>query len=230
MRNVGMNLVIDRHLTNGTAFIRGEVGGRRVDVRIDRGVDDGNAYVKGQVGQDGVNITFTRSAQEGYESAKGVYGTTKLDSDIRRSMPDGDTDISSFGAHLIIDRQSYGQHVELRAPDFRGSIGRQYPDGDERGYLSVRDDQMSYSLDRDERSGGFLLSGTTQAGVFRLEGVRHGRDGDLSLKGSVPEGLQMFPVLWEILGDDKNVPDRNPEYFGNVMGMSTFLQQRGVSI
>jgi hypothetical protein len=39
----------------------------------------------------------------------------------------------------------------------------------------------------------------------------------------VPAGLELFPLLWEVLGDDKNIPDRNPEYPGSLMAMSMFL-------
>jgi hypothetical protein len=226
MKNLAMSLTIDRHLTNGTAAIKGSVGKQRVDLLVERGVEDGNAYVNGQVGSDGVNLTFVRSPYEGYESAVGFYGKTRLAGQLHRRQPDGDTTVSQYGEELLIDRQNQGQRVLLQSAVMDGSFQRDLRDGDELGHMSVGPEGFDYTLDRDERTGGFVLSGRSAGGPFRLEGRRSLSDGDLALTGSVPEGMQMFPVLWEILGDDKNIPDHNPEYPGNVMAMSLFFQNQ----
>lgn len=226
MKTIPMNLTIDRHITEGTAAIRGSVNGQNVHVRVDRGVEDGTAYVNGQVGEDKVWLTVPRSAHNGYEAIQGDYGKLRLSAEMRRHQPDGDTTVSQNGQQLFIDRQNQGQNVQLQSPVLNGGFDRRLRDGDETGRVSVGRDSFSYSLDRDEHSGGFVLSGRTSEGPFKLDGRRSLGDGDLTLSGSVPEGMQLFPLLWEVLGDDKNIKDRNPEYPGGVMAMSMFLHNQ----
>jgi hypothetical protein len=227
MKTIPMNLTIDRHITNGSAAISGAVNGERVQIRVERGVEDGNAYVNGQVGADSVRLTFARTADNGYESARGHYGKTQLDAQIRRYQPDGDTSVSANGKQLLVDRQHQGQRVALHSSVVEGGFERQLRDGDEFGRMSVGRNGFDYSLDRDQHSGGFVLEGRTAEGPFRLDARRSASDGDLNLSGTVPEDMLLFPLLWEVLGDDKNIPDRNPEYPGSLMAMSVFLQNRG---
>jgi hypothetical protein len=222
-----MNLTIDRHITNGSATMKGSVNGERVQVQVERGVEDANAYVNGQVGADSVLLTFHRTAENGYVSVIGSYGKTRLDGEFRRHQPDGDTTVSQGGAQLFVDRQNQGQRVALQSSAVHGGFERQLRDGDEFGRMSVGRSGFDYSLDRDAHSGGFVIKGQTDEGAFRLDGQRSASDGDLSLSGTVPEGMKLFPLLWEVLGDDKNIRDRNPEYPGSVMAMSLFFQNQG---
>jgi hypothetical protein len=223
MKTIPMNLVIDRHISNGSAAIAGSVNGDRVNLRVARGVDDGNAYVNGYLGQDEVRLTFERTVSNGYESAVGSYGKTRLSSDIRRHQPDGDTTVSQNGEQLFIDRQNRGRYVALQSPVVGGGFDRNLRDGDESGHMALGRNGFDYTLDRDTNSGNFVLKGRTDESTFQLNVRRSASDGDLSLEGTVPAGLELFPLLWEVLGDDKNIPDRNPEYPGSLMAMSMFL-------
>lgn len=224
MKIIPMNLLIDRRLTDGTAIIQGSVNGEKVRVQVDRGVHDGNAYVQGSVGQDAVAMTFTRTAANGYEQLEGSYGQHRLDAGLQRYQPDGDTGVTQNGQSLLIDRQHQGRRVALHSTVVEGGFERQLRDGDELGQMAIPGQpRLEYTLDRDEHHGGFLLSGRAGRSSFRLEASRSPSDGDLSLRGTVPEGLTLFPLLWEVLGDDKNVRDNNPEYPGAVMAMSMFL-------
>lgn len=223
MKTIPMNLTIDRHISNGSAAIFGTVNGEKVNVRVERGVEDATAYVNGYVGQDNVKLSFERTVANGYENAVGQYGKTRLSADIRRHQPDGDTTVIQNGQQLFMDRQNQGQHVQLSSSVVNGGFDRQLRDGDENGQVSVgRRGGFDYRLDRDTQSGNIYLEGRTDEGAFQLD-IRRNTDGDLNLNGTVPEGLKLFPVLWEVLGDDKNIPDRNPEYPGSLMAMSAFL-------
>ena len=223
MKTIPMNLTIDRNNNSGSAAISGNVNGQKVHVRVERGVTDGTAYANGVVGSDDVRLSMGRSLENGYENAIGYYGKTQLSAAIRRYQPDGDTTVAQNGQQLLIDRQNQGQHVQLGSGPVSGSFERDLRDGDEYGHIGQGRGGFDYSLDRDPRTGNFTLKGRTDEGPFQLE-ARRSLDGDLSLNGTVPEGLKMFPLLWEVLGDDKHVPDRNPEYPGSVMAMSVFLQ------
>lgn len=227
MKAIPMNLTIDRHITNGSAAIRGSVNGQKVNVLVERGVDDGSAYVNGQVGEDRVRVTIPLEAHNGYSGVKGVYGKTRLNAELLRHQPDGDTTISGNGQQLFVDRQDRGRSVILRSDVVGGSFARQQRDGDESGSMRVGRQGFDYALDRDTHDGGFILTGRTDEGSFRLDAQRNRSDGDLTLRGTVPDGLQLFPLLWEVLGDDKNIIDRNPEYPGSIMAMSLFLQNQG---
>lgn len=222
-----MNIVIDRHISSGSAAIRGSVNGQSVNIEIERGARDGSAHMNGQVGGDRVQVTIPQEVHNGYSGVRGVYGKTRMNADLRRHQPDGDSTLSQNGKELFADRLDQGREVTLRSDVMSGRFSRQLRDGDETGRMAVGREEFSYMLDRDTHSGGFILSGHTDEGPFRLEAQRARNDGDLTLRGTVPDGMQLFPMLWEVLGDDKNIKDRNPEYPGSIMAMSLFLHNQG---
>lgn len=223
MNNVKVQLKLHRHISNGSAQLQGVVGGRRVDVGVRRGPHDGTAHVSGDWGQrDSVGFSVNRDASEGYNAINGKLQDRQVDADLDREVG-GDTTVYENGERLAIDRDRRGEQVDLRGSEVTGSFHRELKDGDESGRLRRGDESIRFSIDRDTKSGDFSITGRSSAGRFGLIGERSPRDGSMTFEGTLPEGTETFPLFWEILGDDKNVPDKNPMYPGSVLGMSWFL-------
>jgi hypothetical protein len=107
----------------------------------------------------------------------------------------------------------------------RGGFRRVLSDGDEEGELRLSSERVRFAIDRDTKTGDFEISGRTSGGPFHLQATRDRSDGDLTLSGTLPEGSEKFPIFWEVLGDDKNIPDRNPMYPSSLLGMSFFVHE-----
>ena len=225
MNNVQVHLTLQRHNSNGSARIRGRVGEERVDVNIRRGVRDANAYVSGDWGQrDNVDLTVNRDASQGYNAIDGQLRDQTIHADLDRKVG-GDTTVRADGEVLAIDRDRRGEQVALRGSEVTGSFSRALRDGDESGRLRKGDENVRFHIDRDVKSGDFIIAGRSSDGNLRLVGDRDLDRGSITFRGSLPEGTEAFPIFWEILGDDKNIPDRNPMYPGSILGMSWFLEE-----
>ncbi|MGE0494922.1 MAG: hypothetical protein AB7S38_37275 [Vulcanimicrobiota bacterium] len=221
MSTVPVRITIDRHPTNGSASIRGSFGPNRVELEVHRGASDGDAHIEGGIGADRVDLTVGRDAAQGYNSLTGRYGGRHLEGTIARGRPDGDTTIELNGRRLELDRSDQGRQLDLRG-GVRGHIERELREGDEQ--VDFTSHGLSFSIDRDPRSGDFEIR-SANSERYRLTAHRE-HDGDLQLDGRLPSELGLFPVLWEIFGDDKNIPDRNPLYPGSVAAMSVFIAER----
>ena len=225
MNTLTVQLTIDRHLTNGSASIKGRVGSRDVSLSVQRGADDGTARVRGHWGpQDKVHLDFNRDAGEGYNAINGSLAGREVRARLHRAVG-GDTEMRMDGGRYDVDRNQLGDSVRLDGTEVKGGFNRVLSDGDEHGEFRLSGERIRYSIDRDTKTGDFEISGRSSDGPFRLQATRERSDGDLTLSGTLPEGSEKFPLFWEILGDDKNIPDRNPMYPGSLMGMSFFFHE-----
>jgi hypothetical protein len=225
MKNITVQLTIDRHISNGSARLQGRVNSKDVSVSVSRGTSDGTARVRGQWGpEDKVDLDFHRDVNEGYNRIDGSVGSNDVNARLHREVG-GDTDMRMEGGRYHADRNQKGDSVQINGTDVRGGFTRQLRDGDEQGEFRLNGEKIRFSIDRDTKSGDFEISGRSSDGRFSLQATRDRHDGDLSLSGTLPEGSEMFPLFWEVLGDDKNIPDRNPLYPGSLLGMSMFFDQ-----
>lgn len=224
MNNVNISLKVDRHRSNGSAKLQGTAGANSVELSVRRGTSDGNAYVSGYWG-DEVDLTFHRDSNQGYNRIEGQLKGRAVDARMSREVG-GDTDMTLDRGRFLIDRDQQGEEVDFSGTDLFGAMTRELREGDEQGHYRLDGARIRFEVDRDPKSGDFTISGRTDAGRFELNTRREPRDGDLTITGSVPEGSQMFPLFWEVLGDDKNIPDNNPLYPGSLMGMSMFVDHK----
>ncbi len=227
MRNIPVNLTIDRHNNNGSARIYGRVDGERVSMNMRRDLPDTDAVVSGNWDKDRVQLTFNRDASQGYNQIRGSIGDRSMNGNLNRRMPDGDTSLRMANSSLDVDRDRRGQNVNLRSSELQGRYSRNLRDGDESGSWTVAGENVRFNIDRDIRTGDFTISGANEAGRFSLKvDMDLDNDRDLTMRGTLPEGAEMFPLLWEVLGDDKNIPDRNPLYPGSLLAMSMFMDKQ----
>ena len=223
MRNVAVNIKIDRHLTNGSARVTGHFGDKNVDLSLRRDVSDSKTRIQGLMDLDSVNLSVDRSFDRGYGALRGRVGKSRLNGSIERHTPDGDTTFELSHSRMTIDRSRQGQTVSIDSFDTRGAFQREPKDGDESGSFRHDGDFLDYSIDRQEGTGDFSLTGRSSAGRFSLQAKRSLSDGDLQMKGTMPEGTEWMPLLWELLGDGKNIPDNDPLYPGSVLAMSLHM-------
>ena len=225
MNTLTIQLTIDRHLSNGSASIKGKVGSQDVSLSVQRGAHDGTARVNGHWGpRDQVHLDFNRDASEGYNAISGTVGSHDVQARLHRQVG-GDTDMRMNGGRYQVDRNQSGDSVQLEGTDVRGGFQRVLSDGDEHGEFRLQGERVRFHIDRDTKTGNFEISGRSSDGRFRLQATRDRHDGDLTLSGTLPEGSEKFPLFWEVLGDDKNIPDRNPMYPGSLLGMSFFFNE-----
>jgi len=174
---------------------------------------------------ESLDLTFNRDVYQGYNRIDGEVNGRDVRATMARGIG-GDTDMRLDGGRFEVDRDRTGENVEVRGSEVTGRVRRELSEGDEQGEFRLEGERIRFSIDRDPRSGDFAIAGKSSAGPFRLNATRERRDGDLSLVGSLPEGCDMFPICWEILGDDKDIPDRNPLYPASLLGMSLFFDQK----
>lgn len=223
MKNVNIRLTLDRHASNGTTTLKGSVNKQDVDLTVRRGTEDATAYVTGDwAGHDNVDLSFNRDVSEGYNGIEGEWKGRYVNVDLEREV-DGDTTARTGARRYEIDRDQKGEIVDYRGTEPRGRVRRELRDGDERGTLTMNGEQISFRVDRDTRTGDFEVTGRSSDGRFRMEAERTRSDGDLEISGTLPDGMTMFPLLWEVLGDDKNIPDNNPLYPSSLLGMGMFV-------
>lgn len=144
-----------------------------------------------------------------------------IDARLQRAL-DGDANMTMGSQRYQIDRDSRGEYVQLRGSKINGEFRRDLREGDESGELR-QGARIGFQVDRDPVSGNFDITGWSSAGPYKLHVERSHADGDLRLSGTLPQGSESFPLLWEVLGDDKNIPDNIPFYPSCLLGMSMFL-------
>ena len=220
MFNSRIALTIDRNNKNGFARIQGTYGNKQVDLSVKRDNPDTDAYVTGGLGTDRVNLNFNRDPYQGYNSIQGSIGGRAVNGTLTRSQPDGDTSAVLNGHRLVIDRSQQGRQVDIQSNIIDGHIDRDLREGDEHVAFNGPRASMNFEIDRDPQSGNFVIAGTNDHERFSTTCRRNPKDGDLTLEGTLPDNFELFPVLWEILGDDKNIPDKNPLYPGSLTAMS----------
>ena len=207
---------------NGRTNLRGSRDGRELSLDIHRQEDrpQGRTTVSGSMGGDQVELTFHRSARDGYHRISGHFKGEAVEVQIRREGPDGDSRWQLDSDSVItVDRRQQGQRVDIDGDGFHVDIDRELRDGDETVQGRHGRDRIGFSIDRTPRDGGFSIRGVgyqAEASLSEDRSVLH-------LEGQLPAGAEWFPILWEVLGDDKIVPDRNPYYPSSLMILSLAL-------
>ena len=225
MNHLNVNLSLSRNGHTGSTQMRGKVGKEAVNISIDRQGAHGETLVSGNWGgKDNVDLVFSRSSTDGYTGITGEWRGREIDVDMDRRVS-GDTFVRSGGDSLEVDRNQNGTQARLRGSKVTGSYGRTKSQGDEEGRLRSGDDQVGFRVDRDPRSGDFVLSGTNSEGGYHLNADLKSGNEQLNFSGTLPEGAEELPLLWEILGDDKLVPDNNPMYPSSLLALSLFVDQ-----
>ena len=229
-----MKLDVQREYANRTAAIRGRVDNRTVNLLVKHGQPDGNTHVNGHMGEDLVDLTFGLSTRGGVKSATGFFGKTRIDSQFNH--PKGDTAVTQLGQEMLIDYVEQEDKVLLESNVVSGSMERSRYDGDEQGRISVGSNVYDYTVDRNDYSQAkasntsrFTIAGQGPNGPFELEQAVALDKTVGSFEGTLPEGMKMFPVLWEILGDFAQTRTIGGEFPTEVMAMSTFFVETGTA-
>lgn len=225
MKNVGINLMIDRHRTSGNARIHGKVGKKSMDVVVQKGPTEGDFYLNGSIDQKPTTLRINSAFAEEGHAVFGRMAGVPFRGNWQQKGPDGDATLMLDGARLEIDVDQQGGLVSATAPNLRGTGESTSPDGDEQFKLRGQGEFSDVKVDRQE-NGDILMRGKSSDGPFRLKMDRRGLDGDLRVTGTIPESLSLMPMMWELYGNDNLEPVQQPLGMGAAASLSTFWNER----
>lgn len=79
----------------------------------------------------------------------------------------------------------------------------------------------------DRQPGGRTdIRGRSGDGHFRVKIDSRGTPADLRIEGTLPDKFALFPVMWELFGDDSVEKPDKPLSMGAVATLSAFWQQQ----
>lgn len=224
MKNVGINMMIDRHRVNGNARVHGKVGGKSMDVMVQKGPTEGDFYLKGEINRKPTTLRINSAfAPEGHAVFGRMEGVP-FRGNWNQKGPDGDATLQLNGARLQLDVNPEDGTLTAQAPNLRGSGATTNAEGDETFRIQGQGEFAKLKIDRRE-DGDILMRGTSDAGPFRLKMDRRGLDGDLRVTGTIPENLSLMPIMWEMYGNDNLEPVEQPLAMGAAASMSAFWNQ-----
>jgi hypothetical protein len=133
--------------------------------------------------------------------------------------PDGDVGLSLNKATLGIDFD--GASAAAAGTRIKSSGEVTNAEGDETLTLLADGRQIKLTVDR-QSDGDIEIRGRSGDGPFRLTMERSGMQGDLRVKGTLPESLGLLPVMWELYGNDSVQPPAQPLTMGAAATLSAF--------
>jgi len=221
MSNVTINMTIDRH-RSGNSRIHGKVGAQFHDVNVWKGPEPGDCYIEGQQNGATTTLRFNSAFSDHGQAIFGRLAGAQFRGNWEQEAQEGDVEMSLNKARLSIDQSPDGLQTECKGTQIQSSTEKTAADGDETLSLMAEGKRVQLSVDRDTQ-GDFEIRGRSGDGTFRLKMERRGQDGDLHIKGTIPENLAMLPVVWELFGDDSLEPPTKPLSMGAAATLSAFL-------
>lgn len=94
-------------------------------------------------------------------------------------------------------------------------------EGDEELTLLSDGNRVDMTVDR-QPGGKMDIRGRSGDGNFRVKIDSRGTPADLRIEGTLPEEFSLFPVMWELFGDDSVKRPDKPLSVGAVATMSAF--------
>ena len=222
MKNVNVNVLIDRHRFSKNARIHGTVDGKPMDLTVRKGPQEGDAYITGEYDRGVTTLRINSGIAEHGHAVFGRLGGVSVKGQWDQTNEEGDLSFKLNKASFEVDRQPDGV-TESKGTMVRGKTHLTNAEGDEEMVLLADGQRIRMSVDRKE-SGDFEVRGTSGSGPFRLKMQARGLDNDLRLTGSLPEELSLMPLMWEIYGDDSLKTPEQPLDMGTAATLGAFWQ------
>jgi hypothetical protein len=220
MSNLNVSMTIDRH-RSGNSRIHGKVGNQFHDVNLWKGPQPGDSRVEGE--QNG-EVTDLRHNSAFSEDGHGIFGRiagVSFKGDWNQESGEGDVKLMLNKATLQIDQDPATGNTEVEGTRLQATCERVNEEGDEQVALLCDGQRINFSVDR-QPEGHIELRGRSGQGPFQLKMQRKGQDGDLRLSGKLPEQLALFPVMWELFGDDSKETPEKPLSVGAAASLAAF--------
>lgn len=225
MRNVNVNLLIDRHGFSRNARIHGNLDGKPIDLTVRKGPQEGDSYITGEYDRGVTTLRINSGIVDHGHAVFGRLGGVEVKGQWDVTNDEGDVSFKVNKAALEIDRQPEENSTVVKGTQVRSNSKVTNAEGDEEFALLVDGERVSMKVDRKE-SGEFEIRGRSGDGNFRLKMTPRGRDRDLQVRGDLPEALGLMPLMWELYGDDSLRPPVQPMSVGAAAGLAAFWQEQ----
>lgn len=222
MRNVNVNLVIDRHRFSQNARLFGTVDNKPMDLVVRKGPQEGDAYITGEYDGGVTTLRINSGIVEQGHAVFGRLGGVPVKGQWDTVNEEGDVSFKLNKAALSVDRQAEGA-TEIKGTLVRSESRVTNSEGDEEVALLADGQRLNMSVDR-KPTGDIEIRGRSGAGPFRLTMTARGQDNDLQLSGKLPENLSLMPLMWELYGDDSLKVPEQPFSMGTAAGIGAFWQ------
>lgn len=217
MSIASVNINIDRH-ASGNTRITGTIGANRHDVNVWKGPTEGDAYVEGRQNGEPTTLRINSYFSDNGHGVLGRVAGVPFKGELVRKE-DGDVALSLNKATLDIDVSPEGLKATGTQVKSTGTVVN--AEGDETLTLLADGRQIKMTVDR-QADGDIELRGTSGDGPFRCTMQRSGNQGDLRVQGTLPESLELLPVMWELYGNDSVQPPAQPLTMGAAATLSAF--------
>lgn len=222
MRNVNVNVLIDRHRFSKNARIHGSVDGKNMDLTVRKGPQEGDAYITGEYDRGITTLRINSGIAEHGHKVFGRLGGVAVKGQWDQVNDEGDLSFKLNKASFEVDRQPEGV-TEAEGTMVRGKTQLTNAEGDEELVLLADGQRISMTVDRQE-SGDIEIRGKSGSGPFRLKMDARGMDRDMRVTGTLPEELSLMPLMWELYGDDSLRAPEKPLDMGTATTLGAFWQ------
>lgn len=212
-----INITIDRH-ASGNTRIHGTVGANRHDVNVWKGPTEGDSYVEGRQNGEPTTLRINSYFSDNGHGVLGRVAGVPFKGELTRAA-DGDLGLTLNKANLTLDVT--GSELSSAGTRIKSTGSVTNAEGDETLTLLADGRQVKLTVDR-QADGDIELRGTSGDGPFRCTMERSGVQGDLRVKGTLPESLGLLPVMWELYGNDSVQPPAQPITMGAAATLSAF--------
>ena len=225
MKNVNVNVTIDRHRFSKNARIHGKVDGKPMDLTVRKGPQEGDAYITGEYDGGVTTLRINSGIAESGHDVFGRLGGTQVKGNWSESNEEGDVVFKLNKAHLDVNREAGEDATYVKGTQVRSESKVVNAEGDEELVFLADGERVSLKVDRKE-SGDIELRGKSGAGPFRLEMKARGQDNDMRVSGKLPENMSLMPLMWELYGDDSLRTPEKPLSFGAAASVGVFWQEQ----
>lgn len=220
MSNLSINMKIDR-MSSGNARVHGKVGDQIHQVNVHKGPQVGDAYIEGDQAGGTTTLRINSAFSETGQAVFGRMAGVEFRGNWAQEPVEGDVDFSINKASLTIDQNPQTQVTESKGTRIRSTSTVTNGEGDETLALLADGRRIDMKVDR-QPDGDIEVRGKSEGQNFRFSMERHGKDGSLNIKGTIPETLALLPVMWELYGDDSKEPPAKPLTLGASATLAAF--------
>lgn len=215
---------VDRRRT-GQARVEGKVGGNYHGVNVSKGPRPGDSYLQGEQNGETTTLRFNSAFSDNGQGIFGRIAGVPFKGNWAQEPIEGDAELILGTAKLNIDVNPETGVTETKGTRISSTTKVLNAEGDEQLTLLADGTRIDMTVDR-QPGGKTDIRGRSGDGHFRVKIDSRGTPADLRIEGTLPDKFALFPVMWELFGDDSVEKPDKPLSMGAVATLSAFWQQQ----